>query len=132
MSFAKLVLKEGLNFDRCDLGDGDLAGLVALVTHPEMAAKLRSLSLKGNDLVTAQAWEKALIDMLTKGSLTVLSSLNLCDNNIGNKGAKVIAEALRVTDSLTSLNLNNNDIGSEGAVAIAEALKVNSSLTKLE
>ena len=131
VSFAKLVLQEELNFDKC-LSDGDLAGLAALVTHPEMAAKLRSLSLEGNDLVvTAQAWEKALIDMLTKGSLTVLSSLNLCDNNIGNKGAKVIAEALLVTDSLTSLNLNNNDIGSEGAVAIAEALKVNSSLTKL-
>ena len=132
MSFAKLVLQEELKFDQCSLNDGDLAGLVALVTHPEMAVKSRSLSLEDNRLVTEEAWEKALTEMLTKGSPTVLSSLNLGTDNIGIKGAKVVAKALRVNGSLTSLDLYSSRIGKEGIVAVAEALKVNGSLTSLD
>eukprot|EP00964_Phaeocystis_antarctica_P110175 scaffold74566_cov26-Phaeocystis_antarctica.AAC.1 len=111
VSFAELVLHEELFFEDCNLNDGDLAGLVALVTHPEMAVKSRSLSLGHNMLVTAEAWEKALTNMFTKGSLTILSNLNLQENNIGIKGAMGVAEALRVNSSLTSLNISANAVG---------------------
>ena len=63
------------------------------------------------------------------GSLT---SLNLYNNNIGNKGGKAIAKALAVNGSLTSLNLAQTGIGKEGSVVLAKALKVNSSLTSLD
>ena len=46
-------------------------------------------------------------------------------NDIGDDGAKAIAEALKVNPVLTTLDLWNNSIGPEGAMAIAEALKVN-------
>ena len=70
LSFAKLLLVEELKFDHCDLIDDDLPGLVALVTHPEMAVKPGSLKLRNNQLVTAEAWQRAFPRMLTNGSLT--------------------------------------------------------------
>eukprot|EP00964_Phaeocystis_antarctica_P156453 scaffold126109_cov27-Phaeocystis_antarctica.AAC.1 len=122
VSFAKLVLQEELDFDVCNLGDGDLPGLVALVTHAEMAVKLRSLSLGRNTLVTAQAWEKALTDMSTKGS-SFLSSLNLQHNDIRIKGGAAIAEALRVNGSLTSLDVSSCDIGNEATIELVSIFK---------
>jgi hypothetical protein len=52
-------------------------------------------------------------------------------NDIGDEGAIVIAEALKVNAVLTELKLWGSSIGPEGAIAIAEALKVNAVLTKL-
>ena len=49
----------------------------------------------------------------------VLTNLNLFDNNIGDDGAKAIAEALKVNPVLTELNLFYNKIGADGAKAIA-------------
>jgi Ran GTPase-activating protein (RanGAP) involved in mRNA processing and transport len=57
--------------------------------------------------------------------LPVLSTLILWKNNIGDEGAKAIAEALKVNTVLTVLYLGENNIGDDGAKAIAEALKVN-------
>jgi hypothetical protein len=72
VSFATLVLADELEFDECDLGDGDLAGVAALVTHTEMKGKSRSLRLDNNPLVTAQAWEKMLPKVVVNSSLIVL------------------------------------------------------------
>ena len=73
LSFAKLVLQEeALSFEECKLVDDDLAGLLALVTHPEMTAKSRSLCLAKNSLVTAQVWKEVLPKMLLKANLTHL------------------------------------------------------------
>ena len=73
LSFAKLVLQEEeLSFEECNLADDDLAELLALVTHPEMTVKSRSLCLAGNNSVTAQAWKKVLPKMLINANLTHL------------------------------------------------------------
>ena len=48
------------------------------------------------------------------------------------KGIKAVADALRVSGSLTSLNLRSNSIGAEGAKSVADALGVNGSLTSLD
>ena len=61
-----------------------------------------------------------------------VTSLSLWNNEIGDDGARAIAECLKVNSSLTELNLYINEIGDDGARAIAECLKVNSSLTSLE
>ena len=63
--------------------------------------------------------------------MAALTELTLWSNNIGDDGAKAIAEALKVNVVLTELRLGGNTIGNEGAKAIAEALKVNTVLTKL-
>jgi hypothetical protein len=61
----------------------------------------------------------------------LLTSVDLRNNCIGDDGAKAIAEALKVTAVVTILNLSSNKIGDEGAIAIAEALKVTAVLNEL-
>ena len=67
-----------------------------------------------------------------------LSSNQLCGINYFGQGTytaegiTAIAEALKVTGSLTELNLEGNKIGNEGAAAIAKGLSANGSLTKLD
>ena len=62
---------------------------------------------------------------------TSLTTLDLSENSIGDKGASSLSEALRVNTSLTSLHLSENSIGDEGASSLSEALTVNTSLTSL-
>ena len=64
-------------------------------------------------------------------SVVVMTTLSLIWNEIGDEGAKAIAEALKVNTVLTRLRLGENKIGDEGAKAIAEALKVHAVLTEL-
>jgi len=63
--------------------------------------------------------------------MAVVTELELGGNEIGDEGAKAIAEALKVNAVVTTLVLSNNSIGDEGAKAIAEALKVNAVVTTL-
>ena len=128
MSFAKLLPVEELKFDNCGLVDGDLPGLVALVTHPEMAVKARSLNLEENHLVTAEAWQRELPRMLTKGSLT----------SVKCAAARVLAFVSVPVDTphhqphSSARSLQNNGLGPKGAAALAEGLKGNSTLQSLE
>ncbi|WP_341792955.1 leucine-rich repeat domain-containing protein [Rickettsia endosymbiont of Ceutorhynchus obstrictus] len=71
---------------------------------------------------------KQQADSLRNGATT----LNLHDNNIGEGGAKELAEALKSNNSLTSFSLSSNNIGEGGAKELAEALKSNNSLTRLD
>ena len=59
------------------------------------------------------------------------TTLNLDSNNIGDIGARAIAEALKGNTALTRLSLNYNNIGDIGAAALAEMLKGNTALTVL-
>ena len=59
-----------------------------------------------------------------------MTSVSIADCGLGPDGAKIVAEYVRVSGSLTSLNLRKNDIGPKGGVAISEALKVNGSLAE--
>jgi Ran GTPase-activating protein (RanGAP) involved in mRNA processing and transport len=72
---------------------------------------------------------KALADALGKDSR--LTSLGLFGNSIGDEGAKALADALGKNSGLTSLYLGANNIGAEGAKALADALGKDSSLTGL-
>ena len=51
---------------------------------------------------------------------------------MGDEGAKCIAEALKINQSLKQLNLSRNNIGAIGAIALSEALKINQSLKNLD
>jgi len=60
-----------------------------------------------------------------------LEKLSLMINNIGDDGAKVIADALKVNHTLETLNLWYNNIGDDGAKKIADALIFNRNLKEL-
>lgn len=48
---------------------------------------------------------------------------------IGDEGAKILADSLCSTETLTTLRLDDNGFSDEGAKAIFEALKYNTTLT---
>ena len=60
-----------------------------------------------------------------------LTRLHLSNNQIGDEGARALADALRTNTSLTELYLQANQIGKEGTLDLAEALRTNTSLTGL-
>jgi hypothetical protein len=61
-----------------------------------------------------------------------LRKLDLSDNNIGDAGVSMLAGALKVNTGLKRLDLSGNDeIDDKGAVEMANALKKNRSLTYL-
>ena len=65
----------------------------------------------------------------TNTSVTeVYLGLNL---EIGDEGAKALAEALKVNATVKKLELRSCGIGDDGAAALAEALRSNTSLTTL-
>jgi hypothetical protein len=57
--------------------------------------------------------------------------INLRCTEIGDEGARSIAEMLRVNSSLQMINLHHNYIGADGIGAIVEALEFNSSLQEI-
>ncbi|KAG0336628.1 hypothetical protein BG004_007956 [Podila humilis] len=70
-------------------------------------------------------------------SVITLTTLSLCGNGIGDKGAGLLAEALKADHPqnnhfLTTLELWSNSIGYEGAMALSDALTTNSTLKSLE
>ena len=52
-----------------------------------------------------------------------MTILFLNHNNIGDDGAKAIAEALKVNPVLTKLHLEYNDLGDAGKQAVRDAVK---------
>ena len=48
------------------------------------------------------------------------------------EGPKAIAEAIRVTASLTKISLAKNNLGEEGTKIICEAMKGNTTITELD
>ena len=53
----------------------------------------------------------------------VLNNLNLFGNQIGDKGATALAEALKFNAVLVTLSLYANNIGDIGAAAFGEGLQ---------
>ncbi len=53
-------------------------------------------------------------------------------NQVGEAGAAALSEALKINATLTELNLGDNQIGDAGAAALSEALKSNATLTTLQ
>ncbi|CAM9913683.1 unnamed protein product [Lampetra planeri] len=60
-----------------------------------------------------------------------IKALYITHNNVGAEGARHVAEALMVNTSLDDLRFACNKIGAEGARYIGEMLKVNTTLTNL-
>ncbi|CAM4922220.1 unnamed protein product [Rotaria socialis] len=63
---------------------------------------------------------------------TTLKELRLYNNKIGDVGTQYLAAALTTNQTLTLLGLDTNQIGDSGAQYLGEALKTNKSLTLLQ
>ena len=72
---------------------------------------------------------KAIAQVLETNKTLKLKILGLNKNNIGDEGAKAIAQVLETNTIFDSLYLNENNIGDEGAKAIARVLKTETLIT---
>jgi hypothetical protein len=61
-----------------------------------------------------------------------ITRLNFSRHEIGDDGAKALAEALKVNNTITKLNLWNNNIDDVGAIALARILEKNEIITELD
>jgi NAD:arginine ADP-ribosyltransferase/Leucine Rich repeat len=64
-------------------------------------------------------------------SNTSIKQLNMRENQISDTGTRWLAQALCMNSTLTSLNLVKNHINDEGGTCLARLLYVNTTLTKL-
>jgi len=104
-------------------------------------------AIKKAAAVIAEQYSPSKIDLDRKGltahdatvvaeilkSKTSVTHVNLYVNTeIGDEGAKALAEALKVNATVKELVLYNCGIGDDGAAALAEALRSNTSLMMLQ
>jgi len=75
--------------------------------------------LKGNDTAAV------------KRALEGHTSINLNNKGIGNKGAKILANALEGNDTIAYIELHNNNICVEGGHALANLLERNDTIIYL-
>jgi len=121
--------------------DLDAEGASAIVVALRVNSSLASLNLKGNSVGAggAAAIANALGDNASLTSLN-LASTQLCgldfkgDGTYTAEGIKAVADALRVSASLTFIDMERNRLGDKGAKVIGSALKgmeMRASLTSL-
>ena len=60
-----------------------------------------------------------------------IQQLNISDDDIGDEGARCLADALKTNTSLQKLNISWTHIGDEGAQWLADTLKTNTTLQLL-
>ena len=56
-------------------------------------------------------------------ALVCYAQIDLSWNEIGAEGAKPLADALRVTGSMTRLNMSWNSLGEEGKATLRKAIE---------
>ncbi|KAF8957929.1 hypothetical protein BGZ46_002072, partial [Entomortierella lignicola] len=98
--------------------------------HPRSSSHLQMLSLGMNATPISASDFRVLVNSLKIDS--ILTTLDLQNNSLGNRGAVALSEALKTNTVLVALDLRNNLIETEGTVALTEALKINTTLTTLD
>ena len=120
-NFEKLVKKKRINLILKGLCDDDLDVLYKVIGESTV---LEALSLSNNQLTLSDG---KLANAIAKN--TTLKELNLRRNKINLKGIKHLADALNENNkTIEVLYLGDNNIGDEGARCIADMLVVNKSL----
>ncbi|XP_017708011.1 PREDICTED: leucine-rich repeat-containing protein 71 isoform X2 [Rhinopithecus bieti] len=118
-----LTQLQAINFWKVGLTDKTLTTFMELL--PLCSSTLRKVSLEGNPLPEQSYHKLMALD-------STIAHLSLRNNNIDDRGAKLLGQALSTLHScnrtLVSLNLGFNHIGDEGAGYIADGLRLNRSL----
>ncbi|KAJ3340322.1 hypothetical protein HDU93_007163 [Gonapodya sp. JEL0774] len=107
---------------------------------PNQRAAKGSLSQEKIDRYQKQALDVGLVALNfpkdVRKALAALQSgaqseITLENKNLGDDGAKAVAEALRRSETVTALNLTGNNVGNDAAWYLASVLKTNKTLENL-
>lgn len=115
-SFAKLLLQTScttLVLSSNPLGSS---------SSPSLATLLQEGKLQDLVLGSCELGDIGVTGLCQAKTTTTLRTLDLSDNAVGHSGAKDLANALGIWQSLKDLTIANNDIGTDGMKAIAEAI----------
>ena len=107
---------EELNLCNNDIGDEGLDALVGGLTN----SRLNVLNLSSNHNITARGCQ-SLASFLDNPNSS-LEMLVLCNNNIGDEGAHIVAISLANNRKLKTLYLSKNGITAEGYSSFSEIL----------
>ena len=102
---------------------------LAMVQHIGAAAVCLGQAERYSCRNLGELGAKVVAEAMTTNSVTY--ELDLGDNNMGDAGAKALAESLKTNSSLGTLWLGGNYIGAAGALALAAGLLQNRGLRRL-
>eukprot|EP00316_Scyphosphaera_apsteinii_P001621 CAMPEP_0119324834 /NCGR_PEP_ID=MMETSP1333-20130426/64310_1 /TAXON_ID=418940 /ORGANISM="Scyphosphaera apsteinii, Strain RCC1455" /LENGTH=294 /DNA_ID=CAMNT_0007332639 /DNA_START=150 /DNA_END=1034 /DNA_ORIENTATION=- len=112
-----------LSVASCRLGGSGLQSLLR-----ELPSSLMQLDLRHNYIDDDGA---KVIASTLKAAARRLNRLDIGWNGVGARGARALAEALRMNPELTDLSLSWNAVKDRGAKALGDALSYNHKLTTL-
>ena len=115
-----------LNLGRNNIDD---EGVETLVHALSGCNQLQELSFSCNRSITARGWET--VSTLLERPDSNLKELFLCSNSLGNEGALMFANALRINTKLKHLNLPGNGISREGWTSFSKLLCDTSSVNNM-
>ncbi len=118
--------------ESCSLGDASTKSLMQSICrsidpHSPVNTHLK-MNLHGNEIHEGSA--SHIAELLTKSS-TLLSSLELGWNQIGDKGLQAIFAALKLNKTLKKLDVSNCGMTDTGVASLADALCTNNTLEEL-
>ncbi|POM67159.1 hypothetical protein PHPALM_16886 [Phytophthora palmivora] len=118
-----------INLRDAAIEDGGMVAIADAFREGGAAKGLTALDVSGNDL-TAESMP-ALGQMLRVSG--ALRTLQVEENEIGSKGAKAIAKALKIgSPVLEKVVANVNEIGASGALALVKAVVDKNTFAKLD
>ena len=109
-----------LNLSGNNIDDKGVEDLIQALANGGSSKSLKLLDLSDNQTITIEGW-KTVSTLLERADFS-LEKLNISENNIGNKGALIFANALRDNCKLKALRLHGNHITAEGWAYISTLL----------
>jgi len=106
------------------LGCNQIASIKGICNTVNTVSTVKVLDLWGDGIKGAGGTE-------ISGMLPVLEELNVSNNYLGDDGAVLLSEGMKLTKTLQKLYINDNEIKAQGTKAIAHALTVNTTLELL-
>jgi len=101
-----------LNLSGNNIDDKGVEDLIQALANGGSSKSLKLLDLSDNQTITIEGWKT--VSTLLERADSSLEKLNISENNIGNKGALIIANALRDNSKLKALRLHQTNITAEG------------------
>ncbi|MEE6505112.1 hypothetical protein FKM82_005443 [Ascaphus truei] len=109
-----------------DIGGNQLTaeGLQSVAAFLRLNPPLKYIGLAQSTIGSWAAWVELFDAMKINKNIT---HMLLDENNLGNAGARLLAEVIEVSQSLVNIDLDSNDIGEEGGSALIRSLASNAS-----
>lgn len=111
-------------YETCNANFGGImrAKILERISGNKSSTKINLANMKITDEETQEIMDT--MKQLTPN----ISTIDLDNNNIGDKGARIISDSLRNFSHLTELSIQFNDIGRDGAIELFSLKKVFPSL----